>query len=69
MQALHIHWLSGRSHLTPLGVVLAAAALLCTAWVVQDYVQADAEWQSLQTGSFLSVLVTVGECTLLVKSS
>ena len=48
MQALHINWLSGRSHLTPLGVVLAAAALLCTAWVVQDYVQADAEWQSLQ---------------------
>ena len=47
MQALHINWQAGPRHVTLLGVALAAAGLLCTAWVALDYQQADAEWQSL----------------------
>ncbi|WP_342617520.1 PilN domain-containing protein [Rhodoferax sp. GW822-FHT02A01] len=48
MQALNIRWSAGKGHLTPMGVLLAAAGLLCAAWVAQDYLQADAEWQTLQ---------------------
>jgi Tfp pilus assembly protein PilN len=48
MQALHIHWPATGRIFTPLGVVLAAAGLLCAAWVAQDYTQADGEWLALQ---------------------
>lgn len=49
MQALHINWLARSRNITPVGLVLGVAALLCTAVVAQDYLQADAEWQSLQS--------------------
>lgn len=48
MQALQLNWQAGPRYITLVGVALAAAGLLCSAWVLLDYQQADAEWQSLQ---------------------
>jgi hypothetical protein len=48
MQALNIHWISTRRHVTLTGLVLSIAGILCAVWVMLDYQQADAEWQSLQ---------------------
>jgi hypothetical protein len=48
MQALQLDWQAGPRRLTLVGVALALAGVLCAAWVVLDYQQADAEWQSLQ---------------------
>jgi hypothetical protein len=48
MQALQIDWQAGPRRITLVGVALAVAALVCSAWVVLDYQQADDQWQSLQ---------------------
>jgi hypothetical protein len=48
MQALNIHWISTRRHVTLTGLVLSIAGALCAVWVMLDYQQADSEWQSLQ---------------------
>lgn len=48
LQALNIQWRSQRRPYTALGLLLGVAALLCLAWVAEDYAQADAEWQTLQ---------------------
>ena len=48
MQTLNINWISTRRHITLMGLVLAIAGTLCAAWVTLDYLDSDAEWQSLQ---------------------
>lgn len=48
MQALHIHWRARPLRATPLGLVLALAALLCSTWVAMDYADAQEEADALQ---------------------
>lgn len=48
MQALQINWVARPRHITPVGVLLAGAGLLCAAWVAMNYLDLDAERSSLQ---------------------
>ena len=48
MQALDINWVARPRTVTPLGLLLATAGLLCAAWVAQNYLELDAERSSLE---------------------
>lgn len=48
MQALQLNWRAGPRYVTLVGGVMAVAGLFCSAWVLLDYQQVDAQWQSLQ---------------------
>ena len=47
MQTLDINWAARPRRLTPMGLLLAAAGLLCVAWVTLDYLELDAQRSSL----------------------